>query len=70
MTADCSATEVNSVVRALTIGRPMRTRSKPLTERWPAATPPTRPLALELDVDIMSDPHREDDDGNNWTPLS
>jgi hypothetical protein len=28
------------------------------------------PRALELDVDIMSDPHREDDDGHNWTRLN
>ena len=27
------------------------------------------PLALELHVDIVADPHREDDDGNVWAKL-
>ncbi len=27
------------------------------------------PLAIELGVDLVADPHREDDDGNVWTVL-
>ena len=27
------------------------------------------PEALEMGVDIIGDPHREDDDGHNWTRL-
>lgn len=28
------------------------------------------PMAVEMGVDIISDPHAEDDDGYNWTVLS
>jgi hypothetical protein len=28
------------------------------------------PKAVEMGVDIISDPHAEDDDGYNWTVLS
>jgi hypothetical protein len=27
------------------------------------------PVAVELNVDLVADPHREDDDGNLWTLL-
>lgn len=39
-----------------------------VTRRLAAATPP-HPEAVEMGVDIVGDPHREDDDGYNWTRL-
>lgn len=37
-------------------------------ERLAAAVQP-HPRAIEMGVDIVGDPHREDDDGYNWTRL-
>ena len=37
-------------------------------ERLAAAAQP-HPRAVEMGVDIVGDPHREDDDGYNWTRL-
>lgn len=37
-------------------------------ERLAAAVQP-HPRAVEMGVDIVGDPHREDDDGYNWTRL-
>jgi hypothetical protein len=37
-------------------------------ERLAAAVAP-HPRAVEMGVDIVGDPHREDDDGYNWTRL-
>ena len=34
-----------------------------------AATTASHDSAVEMGVDIISDPHREDDDGYNWTRL-
>ncbi|HWB70715.1 MAG TPA: hypothetical protein VG452_00730 [Egibacteraceae bacterium] len=34
-----------------------------------AATIEPHPRALEMGVDIVGDPHREDDEGYNWTRL-
>ncbi|HZA88126.1 MAG TPA: hypothetical protein VE466_14730 [Acidimicrobiales bacterium] len=34
-----------------------------------ARPPRPQPQAVALGVDIVSDPHREDDDGYNWTFL-
>lgn len=40
-----------------------------LVERLAARHTPN-PRAVEMGVDIVGDPHREDDDGHNWTVLS
>ena len=34
-----------------------------------AAAHTADPTAVELNVDLVADPHREDDDGNVWTRL-
>lgn len=34
-----------------------------------AATTKPHPRAVEMSVDIVGDPHHEDDDGHNWTRL-
>lgn len=34
-----------------------------------ASTVEPHPRAVEMGVDIVGDPHREDDDGYNWTRL-
>ncbi len=39
-----------------------------VVERLAAAIAPNR-QAVEMGVDIVGDPHREDDDGRNWTRL-
>ncbi|SRR6266508_5849569 len=39
-----------------------------VVERLAALHAP-HPRAVEMGVDIVSDPHREDDDGYNWTRL-
>jgi hypothetical protein len=39
-----------------------------IVERLTAAITP-HPRAVEVGVDIVGDPHREDEDGYNWTRL-
>ena len=39
-----------------------------VVDRLAAAIPPY-PRAVEMGVDIIGDPHREDDEGYNWTRL-
>lgn len=39
-----------------------------IVERLTAVISP-HPRAVEMGVDIVGDPHREDDDGYNWTRL-
>lgn len=39
-----------------------------VVQRLTAAVEP-HPRAVEMGVDIVGDPHREDDDGYNWTRL-